>query len=106
MTMPKRILIPFTAEALLADMKPGIAHACHKLAHKCGVSTPAMREFMNALEAAGQVEGLKSIHGAMAFQLKDRKVQPPYVNLRLDEDLVGYNSTLRSHERLAMLTRR
>jgi hypothetical protein len=42
----------------------------------------------------------------IAFRLAEHKVQPPYVNLRLDEDLVGYNSTLRSHERRAMLTRR
>ncbi len=76
------------------------------LAQDFGASTQDMRRWLRDLEAEGKVRACGERYLGSAFRLAGHKVQPPYVNLRLDEDLAGYNSTLRSHERLAMLTRR
>jgi hypothetical protein len=106
MTKRKVYLTPSVAEEVLAKMKPGVAYTTFNLAQDFGATTQDMRRWLRDLEAEGKVQACGERYLGSAFRLAEHKVQPPYVNLRLDEDLVGYNSTLRSHERLAMLIRR
>ncbi len=106
MTKRKLYLTPAVAEDVLSKMKPGVAYTVFNLAEDFGVTTQKMRGWLKGLEDAGRVQARGERYSGSAFKLAEHKVQPPYQNLRLTEDLIGYDKTLRSHAALAMSTRR
>jgi hypothetical protein len=106
MTKRKLYLTPAIGEGVLSKMKPGVAYIVFKLAEDFGVTTQEMRRWLRELEDAGKLQACGERYPGSAFKLAEHKVQPPYQNLRLTEDLIGYDKTLRSHAALAMSTRR
>src|SRR5271167_1572952 len=106
MTKRKLYLTPSVAEDVIAKMKPGVAYTACDLAQDFGATTQDMRRWLRDLEAEGKVQACGERYLGSAFKLAEHKVRPPYFNLRLTENLTGYEKALHSHANLAMSTRR
>lgn len=105
MTKRKLYLTPAVAEEVLVRMKPGVAYTVFDMAQDFGASTQDMRRWLTELQAAGSVQPCGERYPGSAYKLAKLRVAPPYQNLRLTENLVGYDKALRSHAALAMSTR-
>lgn len=102
--------VDFSLDGLLASMVPDICYQLRNVARAYGRTTAETRALLDKAVRAGSVLRIPHPKGARyqlpaAPKAKIDRVAPPYPNIRLDQDLIGYDRELRRFAELCVLVR-